>query len=44
MTNDVALLQLLGDGQEHHNATSSARLADHFQLTEEERTSCCREL
>ncbi len=33
----LPLLQLLGDGQEHHQRDLAARLGDHFALTDEER-------
>lgn len=33
----LPLLQLLADGQEHHQRDLASRIADHFQLTEEER-------
>lgn len=33
----LPLLQLLGDGQEHHQRDLASRIADHFQLSEEER-------
>jgi restriction system protein len=33
----LPLLQLLGDGQEHHQRDLAAKIADHFQLTDEER-------
>ena len=33
----LPLLQLLGDGQEHHQRDLAARIADQFHLTEEER-------
>lgn len=32
----LPLLQALGDGNEHHLPTLTAKLAEHFQLTEEE--------
>jgi restriction system protein len=33
----LPLLQLLGDGQEHHQRDLSTKIADHFHLTDEER-------
>ena len=33
----LPLLQLLADGQEHHQRDLTARLGDHFKLTDEER-------
>jgi restriction system protein len=33
----LPLLQLLADGQEHHQRDLATQIADHFQLTEEER-------
>ncbi|MEY2508679.1 MAG: restriction system protein [Verrucomicrobiota bacterium] len=33
----LPLLQLLGDGHEHHQRDLAAKIADHFHLTDEER-------